>query len=118
MMNDDSQANILGNRKTSHSNYPEKQVNYSPSVSYKYSQQGSGYNGASSPGRRRPDQFKRESPIPFDKLTKQNDIIIRLLKDIRDRLPPPESGDANLGETVNETIAVEDETQQNTETAH
>jgi len=39
--------------------------------------------------RRRTDRFKRESINLNDKVVKQNDIIIRLLKDIRDRLPPP-----------------------------
>ena len=41
--------------------------------------------------RRRPPQdqqrFRREAPNSTDRLVRQNDIIIRLLKEIRDRLP-------------------------------
>jgi hypothetical protein len=92
---DDSQRpgmmNNIGNRKMGPikypEKYPEKSANYSPSASYNYSP-GAGYNGIQHP-RRRTDRFKRESLNQNDRVVKQNDIIIRLLKEIRDRLPPP-----------------------------
>jgi hypothetical protein len=72
--------------------YPEKNPNYSPSISYNYSPQ-AGYNGNSqmNPRRRndRNDRFRRESLNPNERVIRQNDIIIRLLKEIRDRLPAP-----------------------------
>jgi hypothetical protein len=68
---------------------------YSNSGGYNYgynnqnqSQNQGGYNGQQHP-RRRTDRFKRESLNVNDKIAHQNDIIIRLLKEIRDRLPPP-----------------------------
>jgi hypothetical protein len=88
---DDSQRpgmmNNIGNSKMGHMKYPEKSANYSPSASYNYSP-GAGYNGVQHP-RRRTDRFKREVMNQSDRTVKQNDIIIRLLKEIRDRLPPP-----------------------------
>jgi hypothetical protein len=53
-----------------------------------YNQNSSFNNGQQHP-RRRVDRFKRESLNSNDKVTRQNDLIIRLLKEIRDRLPPP-----------------------------
>jgi hypothetical protein len=66
---------------------------YSNSGGYNYgynnqNQNQGGYNGQQHP-RRRTDRFKRESLNVNDKISHQNDIIIRLLKEIRDRLPPP-----------------------------
>jgi hypothetical protein len=65
-----------------------------PNYNYNYNNSGGGYNsgGYSNQGqhpRRRVDRFKRESLNSSDRLLRQNDIIIRLLKEIRDRLPPP-----------------------------
>jgi len=96
MNTDDGQRMNMQNhgmRKPMAQKYPEKNPNYSPSTSYNYSPQ-TGYNGGNSQTfqRRRPgqDRFRRDaSPNPNDKLLRQNDIIIRLLKEIRDRLPPP-----------------------------
>jgi hypothetical protein len=88
---DDSQGSMLGNmgnRMMGQPKYPEKMPNYSPSTSYNYGHQG-GYNGMQQHPRRRADRFKRESINQSDRLVKQNDLIIRLLKEIRDRLPPP-----------------------------
>jgi hypothetical protein len=69
--------------------YPEKNPNYSPSISYNYSPQ-AGYNGNSQMHpRRRNDRFRRESLNSNERVIRQNDIIIRLLKEIRDRLPEP-----------------------------
>ncbi|MBN1131358.1 MAG: hypothetical protein JXA71_20395 [Chitinispirillaceae bacterium] len=53
-----------------------------------YSNQNSGFSGPQHP-RRRADRFKRESLNVNDKIARQNDVIIKLLKEIRDRLPPP-----------------------------
>jgi hypothetical protein len=90
MISDDSQRmgmSDIGNRKMNQPKYPEKMPNYSPSTSYNYSP-ASGFNGGQHP-RRRNDRFKRESLNMSDRTVKQNDLIIRLLKEIRDRLPPP-----------------------------
>jgi hypothetical protein len=90
MNNEDQQPSIgnTGNRNYSPQKYPEKMPNYSPSTSYNYGHQG-GYGGMQQHPRRRADRFKRESINLNDKVVKQNDIIIRLLKEIRDRLPAP-----------------------------
>jgi hypothetical protein len=95
MMNDDSQrAGMvnLGNRKMGQPKYPEKMPNYSPSTAFNYSP-AAGYNGGQQHPRRRNDRFKRESPNLTDRVVKQNDIIIRVLKEIRDRLPQPPGSD-------------------------
>jgi hypothetical protein len=80
--------------------YPEKNPNYSPSISYNYSPQ-SGYNGNSQMHpRRRNDRFRRESLNSNERLIRQNDIMIRLLKEIRDRLPEPHYASKTEGEAV------------------
>jgi hypothetical protein len=85
--------------------YPEKNPNYSPSISYNYSPQ-SGYNGNTQMHpRRRNDRFRRESLNSNERIIRQNDIIIRLLKEIRDRLPEPRSmphTEADAAEQSNE----------------
>jgi hypothetical protein len=56
-----------------------------------------GYNKPSAPGyaaggqhqNKKPDRFHREPVNYSEKLTRQNDVIIKLLKEIRDRLPAP-----------------------------
>jgi hypothetical protein len=106
MNNDDSQrmdAQNPGMRKPMSAKYPEKRPNYSPSTSYNYSPQ-TGHTGgqAQMHPRRRTDNFRRETPNASDRIFRQNDIIIRLLKEIRDRLPEPpvvnrEDADANAG---------------------
>jgi|WetSurMetagenome_2_1015567.scaffolds.fasta_scaffold00017_55 hypothetical protein len=114
MITDDSQrgnmANV-GNRKMSHPKYPEKMPNYSPSTSYNYSP-ASGFVGGQHP-RRRNENFKRGSLNVSEKLVKQNDMIIRLLKEIRDRLPPPPAEDVKPDDAGIETVddsQIEDET--------
>ncbi|MBD3242040.1 MAG: hypothetical protein GF331_15730 [Chitinivibrionales bacterium] len=77
--------------------YNEKNGNYSPSARYLY--------GGNNPqhqhqnqggGGKHRDQHKRDSHAHhFDRLVKQNDIIIRLLKEIRDRLPAPQSSQSS-----------------------
>lgn len=99
---------------------------YSPSMNYNYNgnqaQHGnhgnhsthgnhgnSGFNNQQNQ-RRKPNQFKRDNHGVNDRLVKQNDIIIRLLKEIRDRLPEPPvvETDAEVGENETaEATAVE-----------
>ncbi|MFP4416780.1 MAG: hypothetical protein ACLFSB_05880 [Chitinispirillaceae bacterium] len=69
--------------------------NYSPSASYNYNGGNYQHQSAQSPSsRRRPDRNnngKRHSNnAQAERLVKQNDMIIRLLKEIRDRLPEPQ----------------------------
>jgi hypothetical protein len=80
-----------GMRKPMALKYPEKSNNYSPSTSYNYSPQ-SGYNSNNQQMyRRRPQPgYRRDVSNPVERIVRQNDIIIRLLKEIRDRLPEPE----------------------------
>ena len=77
---------------------PKNQV-YSPSTNYNYNGNQSphgNHGGYGNPNysnqhnqRRKPNQFKRDNHGAGDRLAKQNDVIIRLLKEIRDRLPAP-----------------------------
>jgi hypothetical protein len=95
-MNEDQQWGNNRGQKAG-SNYPRqkqsgqkyndnKNANYSPSTSYNY-QNGKSRSNTRNVPRRRIDRFKRESMGSYDRLIKQNDIMIKLLKDIRDRLP-------------------------------
>lgn len=101
-MNEESQWNNSRNQSQG-SSYPARkpmgqkygdanQGTYSPSSNYNYSQNGHGRNQGQNyqqPIRRRSDRFKKDYPNNNEKLLRQNDIIIRLLKEIRDRLPEP-----------------------------
>jgi hypothetical protein len=95
MNNEDSQdqgtgnTGNTGNRNFGPPKYPEKMPNYSPSTAFNYGHHGGGYSNMQQHPRRRADRFKRESLNLNDKVVKQNDMIIRLLKEIRDRLPLP-----------------------------
>lgn len=100
-MNEDSQWNS-GRNQNSGSNYSGRKQsgqkysenrgkNYSPSTSYNYGRSQNGHGWGQGQGyqqhpRRRIDRYKRESINFNDRLIKQNDIIIKLLKEIRDRL--------------------------------
>jgi hypothetical protein len=118
MNNDDSQRMNMQNpgmRKPMAGKYPSKSPNYSPSTSFNYSPQ-SGYNGGSGQmhPRRRIDRFRRETLNTSERTIKQNDMIIRLLKEIRDRLPEPPAMERkeNIGmEDAGETEDREDNTQ-------
>ncbi len=75
---------------------------YSPSTNYNYggnqnmhgNHSAAGYGNQQHHQRRKPNQFKRDGYVGAgDRLAKQNDIIIKLLKEIRDRLPPPPQAD-------------------------
>jgi hypothetical protein len=106
MNTDDSQRGgmqSVGNRKLSPQKYPEKMPNYSPSTSYNYSP-ATGVTGGQQHPRRRNDRFKRESLNLSDKVVKQNDMIIRLLREIRDRLPPPPPGAQKEDETADAAV--------------
>jgi hypothetical protein len=70
---------------------PNRYGNSGGGFNYNYNQSNS-FNGQQQHPRRRTDRFKRESLNTNDKIFRQNDIIIRLLKEIRDRLPPPPPG--------------------------
>ena len=95
-MGDDQQWGNHKNHKNGNNNHKQKQSgqqfnekkqsNYSPSTSYNF-QNGKARNKPRNIPRRRIDRYKRESIGSYDKLIKQNDVIIRLLKEIRDRLP-------------------------------
>ena len=95
-----------------------KKGNYSPSTSFNYphAQHGpaaghgsqSGNHNGNEQGhhpRRRTDRFRRETFNIQDRVSKQNDIIIRLLKEIRDRLPPPPEGLDSKDDYVEAAIA-------------
>jgi len=108
MYNDDSARDNMNMRKPGgQGKYGDKGGGYSPSHSFghgsggynnngNYNNSGNynnagGYNSQHQNNpRRRVDRFKRDTYNHSERLVKQNDIIIRLLKEIRDRLPAPE----------------------------
>jgi hypothetical protein len=109
---------------------PPKSQGYSPSSNYNYGNQSQHGNNHGNHGNQNfgNQQHQRRKPMPFkrdnhgssgstgggasDKLIKQNDIIIRLLKEIRDRLPPPpasvvaESAETSETDIVEEGVAI------------
>ena len=103
VMNDGSYNGNNRNANSGNNNYtPRKQsagqnfgsnknANYSPSTSYNYNNQGSSTTrdrgGYQNNLRKKNDRFTKNTPNSNDKLLKQNDIIIKLLREIRDRLP-------------------------------
>jgi hypothetical protein len=106
MNGDEAQRNnaaAMNNRGNMGQRFVEKSGNYSPSTSYNYNNprtSNANYlpqqqNMRNNNGKRldnnnnkfrRPTQNNNNSN---DRVIRQNDIIIRLLKEIRDRLPPP-----------------------------
>ncbi len=89
MINDDSRGNQINRRPLpKYSN--DKNHSYSSNSNYSY---GNGNFNGQHQGqhqRRRPDNAKRgSSGGSSDRIIKQNDLIIKLLKEIRDRLPAP-----------------------------
>ena len=131
MNSDDSSRNMhySQNRKPGMS----KTQGYSPSMNYNYNgnqpQHGNHGNhtnhGNSNYGnqqhqRRKPAPFKRDNHGANDRIVKQNDIIIRLLKEIRDRLPEPpkveSENDGDLGNSVSDISETTETTDQDTET--
>lgn len=94
MYPDDTQrpGGNTGSRNSGQPQYNGSAANYSPSTSYKYTNNNNSFSNGQQQPFRRNDRFKRDTPNPNERLIRQNDIIIRLLKDIRDRLPsPPQS---------------------------
>lgn len=62
----------------------------SPSPSYNYNYNtNSGYASQQHMRRKIDNRFKRDNGNGNDRVMRQNDLIIKLLKEIRDRLPPP-----------------------------
>ena len=85
----DDAGNSIQRQPGGKGKFQEKQGNYSPSVSYNYNP-GKSYNkpGGHQSIRRRNEHQKRDNGnSQTDRLIKQNDIIIRLLKEIKERLP-------------------------------
>ncbi len=88
-----------GTRKS----FGDRGQNYSPSTSYNYNPAGHGGGNRDrdrdrdQQNRRRtpPDRFKRDILIAVERLAKQNDTMIKLLKEIRDRLDAPERHDSS-----------------------
>jgi hypothetical protein len=62
---------------------------YSPSPSYNYNYNTNSQYSSQQHTRKKFDRFKRDNGNLNDRIMRQNDLIIRLLKEIRDRLPPP-----------------------------
>lgn len=77
---DESQRNFNQNR----GNFGERSQNYSPSVSYNYNPGGTQTNQQHP--RRRTDRYKRDMHNFNDRIVKQNNTIIKLLKEISDKL--------------------------------
>jgi hypothetical protein len=101
MNNDESPRPIMPyqqTRKPYQSKYQDNRYT-SPSANYNYNS-GNGYAGQQQHPRRRVDRFKRETINYSERIMHQNDLIIRLLKEIRDRLPAPAvSVTVDTGET-------------------
>ncbi|MBD3315206.1 MAG: hypothetical protein GF344_05420 [Chitinivibrionales bacterium] len=99
---DPQRGNGNRTRPNSPSFKDNKSPNYSPSASYNYNpsgqvnyqtpQQNNQNQHQPQHSRRRNDRHKKENSTMTDRLAKQNDVIIRLLKEIRDRLPQPGQG--------------------------
>lgn len=75
-------------------NSPSSNYNFNSSAGYN---QNAAFSGPQHP-KRRIDRFKRESINYNDRMIRQNDSIIRLLKEIRDRLPAPPQSERVAGE--------------------
>lgn len=114
--------NYSGRKPSVHKYGDNKGRNYSPSASYNYQNtQGRGQGYQQHP-RRRIDRFKRENMNFSDKLVKQNDIIIRLLKEIRDSLagtpqPATKIEGSDMVEQKNTSVSVETTEEEPTEAA-
>jgi hypothetical protein len=92
----------------------ETNGNYSPSTSFRYASGQNSFQGTGNQHpRRRNDRFRRESLNHSDKIVKQNDTIIRLLKEIRDRLPPLSVKSAAESEALDRADALQSEEFQN-----
>jgi hypothetical protein len=72
-------------KSTNINRYPEKNGNYSPSTSFKYNPQSS-YSMQGQQRKRMGSYDNGNGNGGIEKIARQNDIIIRLLKEIRDHL--------------------------------
>lgn len=63
----------------------QKNGNYSPSANYNFNQNQSNHSHHRN---KKSNQHRKELHL-LERLIKQNDVIIRILKDIRERLPEP-----------------------------
>lgn len=90
MMNSDDVPRGLPYQQGRKSIPPKYQDNrYSPSANYNYNSNG-GFPPQQQYQRRRIDnRFKKDNVNYNERIMRQNDLIIRLLKEIRDRLPSP-----------------------------
>ena len=94
MMEDDRRNS--GNRKK----FSEKKGNYSPSANYNYNpggnfagqHQNQHQNQQQHHPRRRTDRYRRDVYNLTEKLVKQNDVMIRLLKEIKDKVSSGQGG--------------------------
>ena len=96
-----------------------KRPNYSPSTSFNYgraqnngqSQRRDRDNGNEQHPRRRVDRYRREVFTINEKIVKQNDQIISLLREIRDRLPGPAGNPVsdNFSESLATSSAIDDD---------
>jgi len=105
-MNSDESSRGMSNymnRKQNPPKYGDKNHMYSPSSNFNYGNSSyngnSSFNGQQQRTHRRPG-YKRDNFNSNDRLIKQNDIIIRLLKEIRDRLPPPPMSEDDYEENI------------------
>jgi hypothetical protein len=120
MNGDDNPRNGIGNRAGPVPRYAaDKNANYSPSTSFNYNNSrnpgGGNYNNQQPQNiRRRFDnnnKFKKPVPNSNDKIIKQNDSIIRLLKEIRDRLPPPPETVGSVADAAAQTDLIAEVTE-------
>jgi hypothetical protein len=131
MSSDEMSRGMNQNRRSNPPKFSNDRSYSSPSSNYNYSSgnsynsgNNSNYNGQHSQShhqqRRRPDNNNTRSFKPHhnnnnDRIIKQNDIIIRLLKEIRDRLPAPPAG-VSTDETTNESEYFEQDRVSQTDT--
>lgn len=111
-MNGDDRSHFSANRKTgqqkSHGYSPSSNYNYNSSQTQHSSHSNGNFSGSGSKTHHRKPgggSFKRDSHSHGgnDKLIKQNDIIIKLLKEIRDRLPEAKSEKKDKSISENDT---------------
>jgi hypothetical protein len=116
MHNDDGQkGGMYGHARQNRNHlFADKNQNYSPSMSYNYNpagQMGMGHGSMQHP-HRRTDRFKRELITLQERIVRQNNIIIKLLKELNYRLAPLQSSGgkpvdipADTPDTCNEPVS-------------
>ncbi|KMQ50713.1 hypothetical protein CHISP_2396 [Chitinispirillum alkaliphilum] len=120
MFNDEHQRGTGNsvNRKRNSGRYNEKGNSFNSS--YSYGNNYNSFNGQQQQNfaqpRRRSDRHKNGGNSN-DKLVKQNDLIIKLLREIRDRLPPLENQDDATSEAES-TQQAQSETEEQQESSN